>query len=66
MGTYSNGVELNISGGLVYVDSQGDGLDSNGNMTIDGGTVLVNGPTNSGNGAIDSNGEILRKEKISK
>lgn len=59
MGAYSNGVELNISGGLVYVDSQGDGLDSNGNMTIDSGTVLVNGPTNSGNGAIDSNGEIL-------
>ena len=59
MGTYSNGVELNISGGLVYVDAQGDGLDSNGNMNVCGGTVLVNGPTNSGNGALDSNGEIL-------
>lgn len=58
MGTYSQGVELNISGGLVYVDANGDGLDSNGNMTVSGGTVLVNGPTNSGNGALDGNGEM--------
>ncbi len=58
MGTYSNGVELNISGGMVYVDAQGDGLDSNGNMTVSGGTVLVNGPTNGGNGALDGNGEM--------
>jgi hypothetical protein len=27
-------------------------------MTISGGTVLVNGPTNSGNGALDGNGEM--------
>ena len=58
MGTFSQGVELNISGGMVYVDAQGDGLDSNGNMTVSGGTVLVNGPTNGGNGALDGNGEI--------
>lgn len=58
MGTYSQGVELNISGGTLYVDAQGDGLDSNGNMTISGGTVLVNGPTNGGNGALDGNGEM--------
>ena len=28
-------------------------------MTVNGGTVLVNGPTNSGNGALDGNGEML-------
>lgn len=47
---------LNINGGNLTVDSQGDGLDSNGSMTITGGTIYVNGPTNDGNGAMDYNG----------
>lgn len=59
MGTYSDGVMLNISAGTLIVDAGGDGLDSNGNMTISGGTVLVNGPTNDGNGALDGNGEMV-------
>ena len=59
MGTFSSGAELNISGGTLYVDSDGDGLDSNGNFTLSGGTVIVNGPTNSGNGSLDGNGEII-------
>lgn len=59
MGTYSDGVELNITGGTLCVNSSGDGLDSNGNMYISGGTVLVNGPTNNGNGALDGNGEMV-------
>ena len=49
---------LEISGGYVYVNADGDGLDSNGSMTISGGTVLVDGPTNDGNGALDSNNGI--------
>ncbi|MBE6877015.1 MAG: carbohydrate-binding domain-containing protein, partial [Ruminococcus sp.] len=49
---------LEISGGYVYVNANGDGLDSNGSMTISGGTVLVDGPTNDGNGALDSNNGI--------
>lgn len=57
MGRYSS-VSLTISGGTVYVDAEGDGLDSNGDMLISGGTVLVDGPVNGGNGALDSNGEI--------
>ncbi|MCM1132436.1 MAG: carbohydrate-binding domain-containing protein [Ruminococcus flavefaciens] len=59
MGTYSEGVALNISGGNVYVNADGDGLDSNGDMTISGGTVIVDGPTNGGNGALDGNNEIV-------
>ena len=59
MGNYSDGVAVNISGGSVYVDAGGDGLDSNGTMTISGGTVIVNGPTNNGNGALDGNSEIV-------
>lgn len=59
MGTYSKGVILNITGGSVYVNAEGDGLDSNGDMTISGGTVIIDGPTNGGNGALDGNNEII-------
>ena len=44
---------LSINGGHVYVDAAGDGLDSNGSISMTGGTVIVNGPTNNGNGALD-------------
>ena len=44
---------LTISGGELTVDAGGDGLDSNGQLTLSGGTVLVAGPTSSGNGALD-------------
>ncbi|MBR6719138.1 MAG: carbohydrate-binding domain-containing protein [Oscillospiraceae bacterium] len=55
MGFNRNGSgELNISGGYLYVNADGDGLDSNGNITMTGGTVIVCGPTNSGNGPLDS------------
>ncbi len=54
VGDYS----VDISGGDVTINSQGDGLDSNGNATITGGTVVVNGPSNDGNGALDVNGEL--------
>lgn len=59
MGTMAGGVNVNISGGELHVSAQGDGLDSNGNLTISGGTVIVDGPTNGGNGALDGNGKIL-------
>lgn len=48
---------IRVSGGLLCVDASGDGLDSNGDLYLDGGTVLVNGPTNSGNGTLDFNGK---------
>lgn len=48
---------LLIYGGNIYVNAQGDGLDSNGNLIIYGGTVVVDGPNNSGNGALDSGTE---------
>ena len=44
-----------INGGNIYVNAGGDGLDSNGYMTMTGGTVYVDGPTDDGNGAIDYN-----------
>lgn len=48
---------LEINGGIISVNASGDGLDSNGDLVIRGGTVLVDGPTNSGNGALDSGTE---------
>ena len=50
------GVAINISGGTLYVNADGDGIDSNGDGAITGGTVVVSGPENSMNGALDYNG----------
>lgn len=48
--------EVRITGGYIYMDAGGDGLDSNGALNISGGTIIVNGPVNDGNGALDYNG----------
>ena len=48
---------IQINGGTVVLDSQGDGVDSNGNVEITGGTLLVNGPSSDGDGAFDYDGE---------
>ena len=45
---------LLIAGGVVEVQSQGDGLDSNGAMYITGGEVYVSGPTGDGDGSLDT------------
>ena len=46
--------DMYINDGFIYINASGDGIDSNGNITINGGTVLVNGPTSGGDGALDS------------
>lgn len=50
------GVSIDISGGTLYVNASGDGIDSNGDLNISGGTVVVSGPTVGANGALDYNG----------
>ena len=50
---------INISGGTVTVNAEGDGIDSNGTATFSGGIVTVNGPAAGGNNALDSNGDLL-------
>lgn len=57
--TVNENVFIRISGGTVVVDAKGDGLDSNGALYMDGGTVLVNGPSGSGDGALDYDGECV-------
>lgn len=51
------GVYLKITGGNITVNANGDGLDSNGDLFVEGGTTVVYGPTNGGNGTLDYNGE---------
>ena len=44
---------LEINGGYTYVLAEGDGIDSNGSARINGGTLLVLGPTSGGNSPLD-------------
>ena len=61
MGRYqasSSSYAIYINGGKLSVNATGDGIDSNGALYINGGEVIVDGPTNSGNGALDAEGEV--------
>ncbi|MFR9070316.1 MAG: carbohydrate-binding domain-containing protein [Paraclostridium sp.] len=52
----SSKCEIAINGGYTVLDARGDGIDANGSITITGGTTIVNGPENNGNGALDYDG----------
>lgn len=52
-GESSSACALSISGGNVQINADGDGIDSNGALEISGGTIWIDGPQKSGNGAID-------------
>ncbi|TEB15853.1 hypothetical protein Psfp_01796 [Pelotomaculum sp. FP] len=48
---------IRITGGYISIDAGGDGIDANGSLYFNGGTVLVSGPTNNGNGPMDYDGD---------
>jgi hypothetical protein len=48
-GTY----HLAITGGYIYIDADGDGIDINGYIEMSGGILIINGPTSNMDGAID-------------
>ncbi len=50
---YSWPYAITIAGGSWTVNAGGDGLDSNGNLTISGGDTVVYGSTSGGNGVFD-------------
>lgn len=52
-GGVSTDCSLTITGGSVTLNAGGDGLDSNGSIYQTGGDVIVFGPSDGGNGAID-------------
>ena len=55
-GAANSSCAINISGGEIRVNASGDGLDSNGDLTVTGSTVYVSGPTNGGGSALDYDG----------
>jgi hypothetical protein len=64
--TYGNGGEANdgslllINNGYVFLSStNGDPLDSNGDINLTGGTVVVHGPQSSPEVGVDVNGSFL-------
>lgn len=50
---YSEDNYLYINGGYIVIDAAGDGIDVNGPIDMTSGVVIINGPTNSMNGALD-------------
>ena len=50
--------QINISGGYIHLNTEGDGVDSNGNVNMTDGTLIVFGPVSGGNGALDYNGKF--------
>lgn len=50
---------LTINDGNIYVNASGDGIDINGSGYIYGGTIIVDGPTSNGDGALDYDGELV-------
>lgn len=52
--TVTSSMYLQIKGDpYIVVNATGDGLDANGSITMTGGTVIVFGPSDSGNGGLD-------------
>lgn len=50
---YTASCQIYINGGYIHMDASGDGVDSNGDVTMKDGTLIVFGPANGGNGALD-------------
>ena len=59
MDVYNQDNFICINGGIVNILANGDGIDSNGDLCISGGTIYVSGPSNDGNGALDYAGEAV-------
>ena len=53
MGDTQPDASIQISGGIVKIDAEGDGIDTNGYLTISGGEVYVAGASHGGDGALD-------------
>lgn len=52
------GVYTRISGGTLDIDATMDGIDSNGDLYLDGGHIFINGANNDNERIIDYNGII--------
>lgn len=50
------GVYTRIAGGEIWLNTMADGIDSNGDLYIEGGTLYLTGPESRGDGILDYNG----------
>jgi hypothetical protein len=50
---------VTITGGESTINSEGDGIDSNGSILITGGTTTVFGSPDDREGALDTNGSLI-------
>nr|WP_302696792.1 carbohydrate-binding domain-containing protein [uncultured Ruminococcus sp.] len=57
-GSDSGSHAITITGGYIYVNASGDGVDSNSTWEMSGGTLLVCGPTSGGDGSLDADGNM--------
>ena len=51
--TADSACSVTINGGTLDITTEGDGIDSNGSFTVNGGYITISGPLNSGNGSLD-------------
>ena len=50
---------ITINGGYLFIETEiGDGIDSNGKLTINGGTVIAHGALADANGGLDADGDV--------
>lgn len=57
-GEEENSHRIEIHDGKIQVDALGDGLDANGSIVMDGGSVVIYGPQDGANGALDYDQEF--------
>ena len=55
----SNGRFLEITGGTYIIDTNSDGVDVNGEMTMSGGLLIVSGTDDVRNGALDVDNDLI-------
>ena len=51
--------DITIEGGALYINAAGDGIDSNGSLNITGGEIILHGPENGANSALDYASDAL-------
>lgn len=55
----TEGAYINITGGSFVINASGDGIDSNGALTIAGGSIFVEGSESGGDSPIDYDGTAV-------
>ncbi len=58
--TSSSSYTMYLNPDYMAINAQGDGIDANGSVEVTGGIIIVNGPTGSGNGALDYDASFVQ------